>query len=73
MLDPNALNEFRYVVLGRAELVERLLPIGDIDGFVAAVVAAGAENGFRFDAEDVTAALRAGQMAWLSHWSAVAI
>jgi hypothetical protein len=71
MQNPQALQEFRLFVAGRADLVARLRPLEDMDAFVHNVVAAGAEEGFVFDAEDVAAALRVGQRLWLSPWAAV--
>ena len=41
------------------------------EAFVIEVVAVGAEHGFMFDADDVTAALREGQRLWLAAWTPV--
>ncbi len=71
MQNPQALQEFRLFVGGRADLVARLRPIDDIDAFIRDVVAAGVEQGFIFDAEDVASALRVGQRLWLSPWATV--
>jgi len=71
MQNPQALQEFRLFVAGRADLVARLRPLEDMDDFAHNVVAMGAEAGFVFDAEDVAAALRVGQRLWLSPWAAV--
>ncbi|QGM46350.1 GNAT family N-acetyltransferase [Methylocystis heyeri] len=68
---PDALQQFRLFVAGRAELAERLLPFEEIDAFVSEAVAVGAEYGFVFDVEDVMAALRLGQQLWLMPWAPV--
>jgi ribosomal protein S18 acetylase RimI-like enzyme len=68
---PDALQQFRLFVAGRAEVAERLLPFQETEVFVSAVVAVGAEYGFVFDAEDVMAALRLGQQLWLMPWAPV--
>jgi hypothetical protein len=71
MQDPQALQQFRLFVAGRADLVARLRRIEDMDAFIDAVVAAGAEAGFHFDVEDVASALRVGQRLWLSPWAPI--
>ncbi|MFY9628031.1 MAG: hypothetical protein WAK03_07750 [Methylocystis sp.] len=71
MRDPDALQRFRLFVAGREDLVERLLPVEEPEAFVIEVVAVGAEHGFMFDADDVTAALREGQRLWLAAWTPV--
>ena len=56
---------FREKVLDDFHLLLRLRPAQDRDGYVALVVAIGAECGFAFDEAAVRAALREGEMAWL--------
>jgi hypothetical protein len=71
MRDPDALQQFRLFVAAREDLTERLLPFEESATFVSEVVAAGAEHGFVFDADDVTAALQVGQQLWLAPWTPV--
>ncbi len=69
MRDPDALQQFRLYVATREDLIERLLPFEETATFVSQVVAAGAEHGFVFDADDVTTALHVGQQLWLAPWT----
>ena len=56
---------FREVVLDDHNLAMWLrLPL-ERDAYIARVVAAAAERGFRFEAAQVRAAMRAGEEAWL--------
>lgn len=66
-----AFADFRRRVFADMSLQARLRPVSEIDAFVALAVRLGGESGFSFAAEDVTAALKRGQTAWLTNWSPV--
>lgn len=60
--------QFRSIVLEDLSLQKKLRAFTEREEFVARVVAAGAESGFRFTAEDVTEAMRAARRAWIERW-----
>lgn len=66
--DPKGLEAFRRYVVADAALVARLRPILERDEFLRAVDEVAEEGGFRFEPAEVAAAMREGQMAWLTHW-----
>jgi mannose-6-phosphate isomerase-like protein (cupin superfamily) len=65
---PEAFIAFRACVLDDAALQARLQAEADPAAFVARAVALGVERGFRFDAEDVRAAMAQGRRAWVEQW-----
>lgn len=65
---PEAFAAFRASVLQDTVLEARLRSETSPAAFVARTVALGAERGFRFDAEDVRAAMAQGQRVWVEQW-----
>jgi hypothetical protein len=68
---PSGFADFRQRVFADAALQAKLRAIPDLEKFVAIAVRLGRDGGFSFAAEDVTAALKRGQTAWLSNWSPI--
>jgi predicted ribosomally synthesized peptide with nif11-like leader len=62
---------FRQRVFADPTLQNRLRSVSQPEAFVALVVQLGNENGFHFVTEDVTAAMKRGQTAWLTGWSPI--
>jgi hypothetical protein len=62
---------FRERVFADKELQDRLRRAVDRNAFIALVVEAGQENGFRFTAADVASAMMRGHLAWLASWSPI--
>jgi hypothetical protein len=59
----------RTAVFTDRELQSRLRePAPDTDGFVAHVVAVGAEHGLDVTPDDVTAAMAEGRRTWVERW-----
>jgi len=61
---------FRRLVLRDASLQERLIAPTGRDAFVRLAVETGEEQGFRFTAGDVEAAIQAARRSWLERWIA---
>lgn len=59
---------FRKVVLARPALLEQLRAAPDVTAFVALVRETAGQHGFQFTSEEVHAALRASQQAWIERW-----
>jgi hypothetical protein len=62
------LERFRRLVFDDAALQARLLGESDDQAFVALAVAAGAERGCEFTAEEALALMWAARRAWLERW-----
>ncbi|HEX8072287.1 MAG TPA: Nif11 family protein [Pyrinomonadaceae bacterium] len=62
------LEQFRRLVCADADLRARLLGETDEAAFVALAVAAGAERGCEFTAEEARAAMQAARRAWVERW-----
>ena len=62
---PGAFERFREVVLGDPDLQRRLDESTDAEAFARFVAREGRARGYRFAAEDVTAAIQAGRRAWI--------
>lgn len=60
--------QFRQLVLQDNVLQERLRETVDRETFITLVVRLGEERGYGFTVEDVEAAMRASQQAWLLRW-----
>ena len=65
-----ALADFQQQVLHEAALQAPLLAITDRAEFITVAVQLGHANGYTFTAQDVEAAMRANQQAWLERWIA---
>ena len=59
---------FRKIVLARPALLEQLRAAPDVTAFVALVREMAGQHGFQFTIEEVHAALRASQQAWIERW-----
>jgi Nif11 domain len=68
IMSSEVLEQFRSRVLESPVLQEKLLPISNRESFCLRMVQLGAELGFNFTAEEVEAALRDGQRAWVERW-----
>jgi Nif11 domain len=68
IMSREALEQFRSRVLENPTLQEKLLPISDRQSFCLQMVQLGAELGCNFTTEEVEAALRDGQRAWVERW-----
>jgi len=68
LFDASGLEAFRREVVADERLVARLRPILDRDAFIRAASELGAQRGYRFAPGEVAAAMREGQLAWLTHW-----
>lgn len=68
---PRDFAAFREYVFADAGLQARLRKVVEREAFVALVVRIGEENGFRFSAADVAAAIVRGHTAWLMSFSPV--
>jgi predicted ribosomally synthesized peptide with nif11-like leader len=62
------LDNFRELVLQDLSLQEKLRDIADRTVFLSIVVQLGAQSGYSFTAQEVEAALRASQRAWIERW-----
>jgi hypothetical protein len=60
--------QFRALVLGDPSMIEALYPIDQPDVFVTRVVDLGRQHGFRFTAQEVTAAMRVGARIGAGRW-----
>jgi predicted ribosomally synthesized peptide with nif11-like leader len=69
--EPSGFSAFRQRVFADPALQDRLRSVSQSDAFVALVVQLGIENGFEFAGEDVAAAMKRGQTAWLTGWSPI--
>ena len=65
---PDALQRFCNAVLEDVTLQERLRQAIDKQLFIDLVVRAGEEHGFRFNAQDVSDALREKRRLWIERW-----
>ena len=65
---PNAFEAFRQIVLAHPALLEQFRATPDVAAFVARVRETAEPLGFSFTDEDVHAALRASQRAWIERW-----
>jgi predicted ribosomally synthesized peptide with nif11-like leader len=70
-MDERDFAAFREHVFADTSLQARLRRVVEREEFIALVVAAGRENGFRFTAEDVASAIVRGHTAWLMSGSPV--
>ena len=59
---------FRKIVLTSPALLNQLRAAPDVTAFVALVRETAGQQGFQFTDEDVHAALRASQRAWIERW-----
>jgi len=59
---------FRKMVLARPALLNRFRAAPDVPTFIALVQETAAQNNFQFTAEEIHAALRASQQAWIERW-----
>jgi CSLREA domain-containing protein len=67
-MSQEAFEQFRQIVLQEVALQERLRVTMDHRSFIDLVVRLGADRGCHFTAEDVEAAMRASQRAWIERW-----
>jgi len=68
-LEPAApFDAFRKIVLAEPLLLEQLRATPDVPSFIALVREMARVHGFQFSVEDVQAALRASQQAWIERW-----
>lgn len=61
-------DNFRRLVLQDPVLQEKLRAVSEREAFRILIVQMGGEMGFDFTAEEVEAALRDGQRAWIERW-----
>jgi hypothetical protein len=68
-LEPAApFDAFRKIVLADPLLLEQLRATPDVPSFIALVREMAGQHGFQFAVEDVQAALRGSQQAWIERW-----
>jgi len=67
-MSQESLEQFRELVLRDLALQEKLRDIADQAVFLTVVVQLGAQRGYDFTAQEVEAALRASQRAWIERW-----
>jgi len=68
-LEPAApFDAFRKIVLAEPQLLEQLRATPDLSSFIALVREVAGQHGFQFTVEEVQAALRASQQAWIERW-----
>ena len=61
-------NAFRNLVLATPGLLDQFRAVPDLPSFVALVQTTAAQQGFEFSVEEIHAALRASQQAWIERW-----
>ena len=59
---------FRKIVLAQPALLEQLRTTPDIPAFVTLAREMAEQHGFQFTDEDIQAALRTSQQAWIERW-----
>jgi predicted ribosomally synthesized peptide with nif11-like leader len=67
-MSKESFEQFRQLVLRDTVLQEQLRSTPEREAFIALVLRMGEERGYAFTVEDVEAAMRASQQAWLLRW-----
>lgn len=62
------LNEFIESVLCDREMQLRLAAIKDSNDFVDSAMAAGAENGYKFEPDEIKRIMQENRRLWLERW-----
>ena len=67
-MSEESFEQFREFVFADVALQEQLRAAKDEESFIALTVRLGAERGYSFTTEDVTAALREARRTWIERW-----